>query len=147
MAKVPDDNKIHTVILTLRGSGLASFEAKSNLFKARVEANNPKRFIVIAWCIEYADTTPVGQPRGHTLVTLRKKDLEDLEWSRFEKGVFLDYYGLITVKTYLKRVAWAIDIKHSMASFPGTGDELMKFQYTLYVTMLVVAALGPPKWK
>ncbi|KAJ4123948.1 hypothetical protein NW765_006993 [Fusarium oxysporum] len=97
-----------------------------------------------AWGIEYADTTPVSQARGRTLVELRTTDLE---WTRFDNGFFLDYYGPTTLKSYMKRVAWAIDIANKKAGITRTVDEPMTFTYTLDVAKFVVAALDLPKWE
>ncbi|PNP84974.1 hypothetical protein FNYG_01671 [Fusarium nygamai] len=144
MAKALNDNNVHTVISALRVFDPASSEAESNLVKATAKANTPKRFIASAWGIEYADTTPVGQARGRTLVELRKTNLE---WTRFDNGFFLDYYGPLTLKSYMQRVAWAIDIENKKAGIPGTGNEPMTFTYTFDVAKFVVAALDLPKWE
>ncbi|KAF5253914.1 hypothetical protein FANTH_1239 [Fusarium anthophilum] len=144
MAKALDDNNVHTVISALRVFDSASSEAESNLVKATANANSPKRFIASAWGIEYADTTPVGQARGRTLVQLQKTDLE---WTRFDNGFFLDYYGPPTLKSYMQRVAWALDIANKKAGIPGTGNEPMTFTYTLDVAKFVVAALDLPRWE
>ncbi|KAG9498264.1 hypothetical protein J7337_011160 [Fusarium musae] len=144
MAKALDDNNVHTVISALRVFDPASSEAESNLVKATAKANTPKRFIASAWGIEYAETTPVGQARGRTLVELRKTNLE---WTRFDNGFFLDYYGPPTLKSYMQRVAWAIDIANKKAGIPGTGNEPMTFTYTFDVAKFVVAALDLPQWE
>ncbi|KAF5621044.1 uncharacterized protein FTJAE_11384 [Fusarium tjaetaba] len=144
MAKALDDNNVHTVISALRVFDPDSSEAESNLVKATAKANTPKRFIASAWGIEYADTTPVGEARGRTLVELRKTDLE---WTCFDNGFFLDYYGPPTFKSYMQRVAWAIDIANKKAGIPGTGNEPMTFTYTFDVAKFVVAALDLPKWE
>ncbi|EWG55511.1 hypothetical protein FVEG_13505 [Fusarium verticillioides 7600] len=144
MAKALDDNNVHTVISALRVFDPASSEAESNLVKAIAKANTPKRFIASAWGIEYAETTPVGQARGRTLVELRKTNLE---WTRFDNGFFLDYHGPPTLKSYMQRVAWAIDIANKKAGIPGTGNEPMTFTYTFDVAKFVVAALDLPQWE
>ncbi|RBR16167.1 hypothetical protein FVER53590_13505 [Fusarium verticillioides] len=130
MAKALDDNDVHTVISALRVFDSASSEAESNLVKATAKANTPKRFIASTWGIEYAETTPVGQARGRTLVELRKTNLE---WTRFDNGFFLDYYGPPTLNSYMQRVAWAIDIANKKAGIRGTGNEPMTFTYTFDV--------------
>ncbi|KAG4282048.1 hypothetical protein FPRO06_10951 [Fusarium proliferatum] len=144
MAKALDDNNVHTVISALRVFDPASSDAESNLVKATAKAKIPKRFIASAWGIQYADETPVGQARGRTLTELRTTDLE---WTRFDNGFFLDYYGPPTFKSYMQRVAWAIDIAHKKAGIPGTGNEPMTFTYTFDVAKFVVAALDLPKWE
>ncbi|QGI68561.1 hypothetical protein CEK27_012532 [Fusarium fujikuroi] len=144
MAKALDDNNVHTVISALRVFDPASSEAESNLVKATAKAKIPKRFIASAWGIQYADETPVGQARGRTLTELRTTDLE---WTRFDNGFFLDYYGPPTFKSYMQRVAWAIDIANKKAGIPGTGNEPMTFTHTFDVAKFVVAALDLPKWE
>ncbi|KAF5701637.1 hypothetical protein FGLOB1_10085 [Fusarium globosum] len=144
MAKALDDNNVHTVISALRVFDPASSDAESNLVKATAKAKIPRRFIASAWGIQYADKTPVGQARGRTLTELRTTDLE---WTRFDNGFFLDYYGPPTFKSYMQRVAWAIDIAHKKAGIPGTGNEPMTFTYTFDVAKFVVAALDLPKWE
>ncbi|EWZ85367.1 hypothetical protein FOWG_11865 [Fusarium oxysporum f. sp. lycopersici MN25] len=140
----PRRKKVYTVISALRVFDPASSEAESNLVEATAKANTPKRFVASAWGIEYADTTPVSQARGRTLVELRTTDLE---WTRFDNGFFLDYYGPTTLKSYMKRVAWAIDIANKKAGITRTVDEPMTFTYTLDVAKFVVAALDLPKWE
>lgn len=88
--------------------------------------------------------TPVGQARGRTLAELRTTNLE---WTRFDNGFFLDYYGPPTFKSYMQRVAWAIDIANKKAGIPGTGNEPMTFTYTFDVAKFVVTALDLPKWE
>ncbi|KAF9774647.1 hypothetical protein IL306_007317 [Fusarium sp. DS 682] len=143
MAKVLDDNKVHTVISALRVFDPASSEAESNLVRAAAQADSTKRFVASAWGIQYAETTSVGQARGRTLEELR---LTNLEWTRFDNGFFLDYYGPPSLKSYMNRVAWAIDIVNKKAGIPGTGNEPMTFTYTFDVAKFVVAALDLPQW-
>ncbi|KAM0346543.1 hypothetical protein ACHAPY_011652 [Fusarium culmorum] len=144
MAKVLHENKVHTVISALRVFDPASSEAESNLVKAAAQADSTKRFVASAWGIAYAETTPVGKARGRTLATLRTTDLE---WTRFDNGFFLDYYGPPSLlKSYMNRVAWAIDIVNKKAGIPGTGDEPMTFTYTFDVAKFVIATLDLPKW-
>ncbi|PCD25992.1 hypothetical protein AU210_012426 [Fusarium oxysporum f. sp. radicis-cucumerinum] len=144
MAKVLHENKVHTVISALRVFDPASSEAESNLVKAAAQAGSTKRFVASAWGIAYAETTPVGKARGRTLATLRTTDLE---WTRFDNGFFLDYYGPPSLlKSYMNRVAWAVDIVNKKAGIPGTGNEPMTFTYTFDVAKFVIATLDLPKW-
>ena len=85
----------------------------------------------------------VGQARARTLVELRKTKLE---WTRFDNGFFLDYYGPPSLKSYMTPVAFAIDMPNKKAGIPGTGDEPMTFTYTFDVAKFMVAALDLPEW-
>lgn len=71
----------------------------------------------------------------------------ELEWTRFHNGYFLDYYGPpSSLKSYMTRVAWAVDVASKKAGIPVTGDEPMTFTYTFDVAKFAVAALDLPKW-
>jgi hypothetical protein len=59
----------------------------------------------------------------------------------------MDYYGYPYVKTYLKPLSFAIDIKNKTAGIPGSGDDVVAFTYTVDVAKFVVASLGLPKWE
>ncbi|KAK5632191.1 hypothetical protein RRF57_007905 [Xylaria bambusicola] len=143
MAKVLADNKVHTIISALRVFDAPTSEAEVNLVRATVQAGNPKRFIASVWGIQYSKTSTVGQARERTLVELRRTKLD---WTRFNNGFFLDYYGPPSLKSYMTRVAFAIDVANKKAGIPGTGDEPMTFTHTFDVAKFVVAALDLPEW-
>jgi hypothetical protein len=78
------------------------------------------------------------------MATLRKSGLE---WTQFINGLFLDYYGMPHVESYLTPVVFAVDIAHKVAALPGsTGDEIVTLTYTKDLAKFVVAALSLPKW-
>jgi len=56
MAKVLDENKVHTVISALRVFDSATSLAESNLVKAAAKADSTKRFVASAWGIHNAET-------------------------------------------------------------------------------------------
>lgn len=87
---------------------------------------------------------PPNTFREQTLEALRKTDLE---WTQFHNALFLDYYGMPYVQTYLTPLVFAVDIANKTAAIPGaTGDEMISFTYTKDLAKFVVAALGLPKW-
>jgi hypothetical protein len=78
------------------------------------------------------------------LEALRKTNLE---WTQMHNGLFLDYYGMPHVKTYLTPLVFAVDIAGRTAAIPGaTGDEIISLTYTKDLGKFVVAALSLPKW-
>ncbi|CAG7562570.1 unnamed protein product, partial [Fusarium equiseti] len=147
VAKVLDENKVHTVISALRVFDSATSLAESNIVKAAAKAESTKRFVASAWGIHNAETlarTPIGQARGRTLAELR---MTNLEWTRFDNSYFLDYYAPPSqLKSHMNRVAWAIDMENKKAGIPGTGNDPMTFTYTFDVARFAVAALDLPKW-
>lgn len=66
---------------------------------------------------------------------------------RFDNGYFLDYYGPPSLKSYMNRVTFVVDVANKKAGIPGTGNEPMTFTYTYDVAKFVVAALDLPKWE
>jgi hypothetical protein len=81
--------------------------------------------------------------REQSLEALRKTDLE---WTQIFNGLFLDYYGMPHVKTYLSPLVFAVDIANKMAAIPGTGNEPHSFTDTKDLGKFVVAAIDLPKW-
>jgi hypothetical protein len=71
----------------------------------------------------------------------------NLEWTQFQNGYFVDYYGMPYVASNLKPLTFVLDVDNKAASIPGTGNEVMTFTYTKDLGKFVVAALGLPKWK
>lgn len=87
---------------------------------------------------------PFNVFREQNIEALRKTDLE---WTQIHDGLFLDYYGMPYVKTYLNPLVFAIDITNKTAAIPGaTGDQIIAFTYTKDLAKFVVAALDLPKW-
>jgi nucleoside-diphosphate-sugar epimerase len=82
--------------------------------------------------------------REQTIEALRETDLE---WTQFHNALFLDYYGMPYVETYLTPLVFAVDIANKTAAIPGaTGNEIISFTYTKDLAKFVVAALSLPKW-
>lgn len=81
--------------------------------------------------------------REQSLEVLRKTNLE---WTQFHNGLFLDYYGMPHIESYLNRLVVFVDIAHRTATIPGTGDELINLTYTKDLAKFVVAALTLDKW-
>lgn len=84
--------------------------------------------------------------------TLREQSVKalretDLEWTQVHNGLYLDYFGLPHIESYLSPLVVFVDIAHRAAAIPGTtGDELLTVSYTKDVAKFVVAALSLPKW-
>lgn len=82
--------------------------------------------------------------REQSLEALRKTDLE---WTQFQNGLFLDYFGMPHVESYLNPFVVFVDIAHRKAAIPGsTGDELINLTYTKDLAKFVVASLSLEKW-
>ena len=73
----------------------------------------------------------------------------NLEWTLFHNGYFLDYFGQPWAPTHMPSEVPYIDIESSIASIPGTGDELVTWTHTTDVAKFVSRAvtLPPGTWK
>jgi hypothetical protein len=82
--------------------------------------------------------------REASIEGLRKTDLE---WTQVHNGLFLDYYGMPHVKTYLSPLVFAVDMVNKMAAIPGsTGNEAISLTDTKDLGKFVAATLDLPKW-
>ena len=69
-----------------------------------------------------------------------------LEWTVFHNGIFLDYFGGSSLKSYLQPNIFVVDIQNKVAGIPGDGDALVTFTYTFDLARFVVASLDLEKW-
>jgi nucleoside-diphosphate-sugar epimerase len=87
---------------------------------------------------------PHNSFREQTLEALRGTDLE---WTQFHNALFLDYYGLPHIDSYLTPLVFVVDIANKTAAIPGaTGNEIISFTYTKDLAKFVAVALDLPKW-
>lgn len=70
----------------------------------------------------------------------------NLEWTAFNIGWFLEYFGMPHIKTYIQQTTFVVDMAGKSASIPGDGKQKMTFTYSLDVAKFVVAALDLPRW-
>lgn len=70
----------------------------------------------------------------------------DLEYTSFVNGFLLDYWGMPHIKTYLAPMTDVVDVRHNVASIPGSGDVPIVFTLTADIAKFVAAALSLEKW-
>jgi nucleoside-diphosphate-sugar epimerase len=70
-----------------------------------------------------------------------------LQWTRFNIGFCLDFYGLPHVRSHLSPFDFVVDMRAKAAAVPGSGDDAMTFTYSYDVARFVVAALGLDRWE
>ncbi|KAK1750079.1 hypothetical protein QBC47DRAFT_394567 [Echria macrotheca] len=152
LAKILDDNNIHTVVsglaMHLPGGGAP---AEINLIRAADLSKTTRRMISSEWGTEITEAQRGDIPSvAHKLDA--KYELEktkDLEYTRFHNGYFMDYWGLPKVKSHMARTAlvfW-IDMANNAAALPGTGETPNIFTHTTDIAKFVAASLDLPKWK
>ncbi|UPX17228.1 uncharacterized protein EKO05_0007594 [Ascochyta rabiei] len=144
-----EENKVHTVISAIVMYEPVAVHSERNLIAAAAKSAFTKRFLQSNW----GDKMPEDETLQIRANVFREQSLEvlrktDLEWTQVHNGLFLDYYGMPHVKTYLNPPVNFVDIAHKTAAIPGTnGNEMINFSYKKDVGKFVVAALGLPKWE
>ncbi|KAF2728519.1 NAD(P)-binding protein [Polyplosphaeria fusca] len=158
LTKTMAENHVHTVISALVMYDPTAAQAELNLVAAAAASSATKRFVASNWGNASPDDEvfthikltrslrlPFNTSREQTLEALRKTDLE---WTQIHVGLFLDYYGMPHIETYLSPLVFAVDIGNETAAIPGaTGDETITLTYTKDMGKFVVAALSLPKWE
>lgn len=61
-------------------------------------------------------------------------------------GIFMDYFAMPHLKTYLERSVFVVDMEHKVAAIPGKGDMPVTFTYSFDVAKFVAAALDLAEW-
>ncbi|KAM6516853.1 hypothetical protein FSOLCH5_007795 [Fusarium solani] len=140
-------HEIHTVICCLPYEGNALEIGQGNLIKASEASVHTKRFVPSAFGINYpreaVKELPVLKHYFQAIETLRQSSLE---WTIFQNGCFLDYWGHPHIKSYLRPSPFGIDIAGKVAAIPGDGDARFTVTYSFDVAKYVVAALDLDEW-
>ena len=85
----------------------------------------------------------MAAPRLRLIEALRETGLE---WTTVYPGTFLDYYTL-TVPSYVRRTALAVDVDGNAAAIPGDGTYPVYFTHTSDIAKYTVALLGLSQWE
>ncbi|KAF2625417.1 NAD(P)-binding protein [Macroventuria anomochaeta] len=143
-----DEHKVHTVISTIVMYNPVAAQSERNLIAAATNSATVKRFVQSNWGDKTPDDVSLRIApnifREQSLEVLRKTDLE---WTQIHNGLFLDYYGMPHVESYLSPLVIFVDIAHRKAAIPGTtGDEMINLTYTKDLAKFVVATLSLENW-
>ncbi|KAI9663877.1 MAG: hypothetical protein M1821_007367 [Bathelium mastoideum] len=142
-----ESNNVHTVISTIAILDEASGKSELDLVNAATKSFTTKRFIASNWGgVMHVDESLRIPFQTFRIATIKTLEKTDLEWTQFQNGYFLDFYGMPYVESNLRPLTFVLDIANKAASIPGTGNEQMTFTYTKDLAKFVVAALGLPKW-
>ncbi|KAK9366688.1 hypothetical protein V1509DRAFT_611294 [Lipomyces kononenkoae] len=134
LAKLFEEDNVHTVISTIQVSNSEVGASEINLVRAAVKSSPTKRFIASDWGI------PFPEPRADELRTT------SLEWTTVHIGYIADYFGIPHVRSFMSPLTINIDIANKAAAIPGTGNDLVSFTYSFDVAKFVEAALDLPHW-
>ncbi|KAF2028305.1 NAD(P)-binding protein [Setomelanomma holmii] len=141
-----ETNSIDTVISTL-GSTFG-IDPELALIAAADKSKVTRRYIPSLWGIRYTPEVsallPIGQLKRSILDTLAASGLE---YTSVINGLFMDYYGLPHVRSYLHPFPLAIDVASNTAGIPGSGDVPVTFTYTFDIGRFAALLLQKPQWE
>ncbi|KAM5527878.1 hypothetical protein FOXYSP1_19752 [Fusarium oxysporum f. sp. phaseoli] len=144
---VLEEHGIQTVISALSLHIIGVGQSQINLIQAADRSVSTNRFISSSWAvrpkIEYFELLPYGFQH---IASYEELDSSNLEWTAFNIGWFLEYYGMPHVETYIPQASFVVDMANRRASIPGDGKQMMTFTYTKDVAKFVVEALDLKAW-
>ncbi|PLB48916.1 NAD(P)-binding protein [Aspergillus steynii IBT 23096] len=143
-----EKHNIHTVISAFAVEGDSLAVSQRNLIQAADRSKTTKRFIPSGYAIPYpAAAVEVLPPLKDHFLALDELRESGLEWTLFNNGIFLDYFGPSTMKSNLKPNVFVIDVANKVAAIPGDGNSPVTFTYTYDLARFIVAALDLEKWE
>ncbi|GME52454.1 unnamed protein product [Neofusicoccum parvum] len=147
LRRVLEEKNIHTVICALETHSEGGSKAQINLIKASAACSKTKRFIPSAFSIAYSQEAFGEDPmfKGYFAAVAELKKT-DLQWTVIANGIFLDYFAISRIKSYLKPFPMVIDIENRMAAIPGDGNIPISFTYSFDMAKFVVASLDLDEW-
>lgn len=144
---VLEKHEIQTVISALSLHIIGVGQSQINLIQAADRSTSTKRFISSSWAVrpptKYFELLSYGFQH---IASYKELDSSNLEWTAFNVGWFLEYYGMPHVETYIPQASFVVDMANRHASIPGDGKQMMTFTYTKDVAKFVVEALSLPAW-
>ncbi|KAF2443021.1 NAD(P)-binding protein [Karstenula rhodostoma CBS 690.94] len=119
-----------------------------NLIAAAERASVTNRYIPSIWSgFDYTSGQGKVSPfAGSRLTLLDALSTTKLEWTAIFPGIFLDFYTL-SIPSYTKRSALAIDIDGNAAAIPGDGNYPVYFTHTTDLAKYTTALLGLDHWQ
>ncbi|RAK96090.1 NAD(P)-binding protein [Aspergillus ibericus CBS 121593] len=142
-----ETNQIHTVISAFAVAGDSLATSQLNLIEAAIQSKTTERFIPSGYAIPYPEQSlkvlPQLKDYFKAIEILRASRLQ---WTIFVNGIFLDYFGPPTLRSYLKPNVFVVDLESRVAAIPGDGNVPVTFTYTFDLARFVVAALDLPEW-
>ncbi|KAK5047035.1 hypothetical protein LTR84_006977 [Exophiala bonariae] len=148
VTRLLESKNVHTVISTIAVLDEATGKSELSLVAAAAMSATTRRFIASNWGGVIPSDESLRIPfQTHRLATIKALEKTDLEWTQFQNGYFLDYYGMPHVESNLKPLTFVLDVANTAAAVPGTGNEIMTFTYTRDLAKFVVAALDLRDWR
>ncbi|KAF4541165.1 Pyridoxal-phosphate dependent enzyme [Lasiodiplodia theobromae] len=147
LKQVLESNNIEAVISALMVGDEVASQSQINLIKAADKSSTTKKMVLSEWGIPFTaeDVSPLPH-LAFRLAAIAEARKTGLQWTRFQTGYFMDYYGLPHIKSYQQMYMPVLDMVNKVAAIPGDGNAPVTFTYTFDVAKFVAAALDLPTW-
>lgn len=167
LAKVLNEQKIHTVVSTLSIGSDEGGQAQMNLIEASIQAETVHRFMPSEFGALYTkkyDTYPSllnASPSKLTsqrwlatmpafkwkFAAVERLAASRLEWTRFSNAMFMDYAFSPRLPSAFPETSFSlIDFENNVASIPGNGNTPVVYTHSSDVPKFVLKILELPKW-
>lgn len=148
LTKTLDERKIHTIVSAITMIDPIAAQSERNFVAAASKSSSVKRFIASNWGSESPKEEVLRLPfNGYREKSLEALRQTNLEWTQIHNSLFLDYFGLPHIETYLTPIGFAMDIGNHVAALPGDGTNTISLTYTKDLAKFVVASLTLEKWE
>lgn len=122
-------------------------EQEHDLVQAAEKSSVTQRYIPSVWGVKYRPEDSWFSIAATKLEVFKALDKTQLEWTVIANGVFLDYWGIPKIKTYLSAQTLVLDVAGKKAAIPGTGGKPIVFTYTGDVAKFTAKLLTLKKWE
>jgi len=124
-------------------------DAERLLIRAAERCPSVRRFIPSEFNVEYDvgdDVLPYAEKRFHIIARQELARTSTLEYAYVYPGMFMDYFGLPRVKSYLRPLCFFVDPEKGQAVLPDDGESRMSMTFTADMARYLVLALDLDKW-
>ncbi|KAE9582672.1 hypothetical protein CGMCC3_g1354 [Colletotrichum fructicola] len=147
LVKVLEEHSIDTVISALNPESEKSSNAQINLIAAADKSKTTQRFVPSEYFTP-VDKNNLNESFGeqYRLVNTIAIEKSGLEYIRIYAGLFMDYWAMPNVHSYMMPFSPGIDMSLRKAVVPGTGKDVMSMTYTIDLARFIVRLLDEPNW-
>ncbi|KAJ2990577.1 hypothetical protein NUW58_g2875 [Xylaria curta] len=149
LTQVLEDHNVHTVISALTFSSPEGVPPELQLVLAADASKTTKRYIANNWGVPLTEEyeSLMGSMAFKVECLKALKEAKDLTYTSFYNGVFLDYWGMPTVTSFMKPTIMVLDIANAAAAIPGSGNTPIAFTHTSDIAKYVAAVLDLDTWE
>ncbi|KAF9872797.1 NmrA-like family protein [Colletotrichum karsti] len=147
LTKLLEDNGIQTVISALNLESEQASNSQINLIAAADKSRVTKRFIPSEF-FNPIDKENIREAFGEQFRLASQLALEKsgLQYTRIFAGVFMDYWAMPHVHSYLAPFSPGIDMSLKKAVVPGSGNDVFTVTYSIDLARFIVRLLDEETW-